>query len=379
MPSTPQPPTSISIFISDLNAGGAQRVAVGLANGFARRAIRTTLLIGNGNGPFRDAIDQAVIVEDFGSTTFASLARLRRHLKRERPQILLSLMSHANITAIMARALTRTPTRLVVSERISLKEPLTTMRDRIVRRLMPVLYRRADAIVTVAEEIRSELIEETGLDPARIVSIPNPVVDADFVSAIERARAAAAAIAEKPAPAKMILGVGRLYPQKDFATLLKAFALFVGQRQDLRLVIAGEGPERGALTALAEKLGIAAMVDFPGFVPEPARLMIGADVFVLSSRTEGLPGVLIQAMACGARVVSTDCPTGPREILENGRWGRLVPVGDAATMAEAIVSALNDSTPPDVRRRASSYSEAASVAGYLDLFRHLVVSQHQSQ
>lgn len=365
-------PERISIFIPDLNAGGAQRVAVGLANGFARRGIRTTLLIGNGDGPFRDNVNQAVIVEDFRSTTLASVGKIRRHLQRERPQVLLSLMTHANIAAIIATRLSLVSTALVISERISLQEPIVTRRDRMLRRLMPMLYPRADAIVTVAEQIRSELVAEIGLDPEKIVAIANPVVDVEFRDAIDRARSAITAAADHPAPTKVILGVGRLYPQKDFTTLLQAFALVAQHRQDARLIIAGEGPERAQLISLGQRLGIGTRITLPGFVTDPAQLMTQADVFVLSSRAEGLPGVLIQAMACGARVVSTDCPTGPREILENGRWGRLVPVGDASAMAEAILAALDDADAPDVRARAADYSEQASVAAYLALFQRLL-------
>jgi len=143
----------------------------------------------------------------------------------------------------------------------------------------------------------------------------------------------------------VILGVGRHYPQKGFDTLLRAFAR-VRQETPARLVILGEGPERPNLERLASELGVAADVDMPGFDPNPFRYMKRAGVFVLSSRYEGLPNVLIQAMACGCPVVSTDCPNGPAEILDGGRYGALVPVDDVEAMARAIVRALLGQVAP---------------------------------
>jgi glycosyltransferase involved in cell wall biosynthesis len=177
------------------------------------------------------------------------------------------------------------------------------------------------------------------------------------------------------APARevpIILGVGRLAGLKDFPTLLRAFAR-LRARRPARLVILGDGPHRRRLAWLARRLGLAADVDLAGWAANPYAFYAAADLFVLSSRAEGLPNALLEAMACGCPVVSTDCPSGPREILDGGRLAPLVPVGDPAALAEAIDRAL--ATPPDraaLQRRARAFSMDASAEAHLDLFRRLL-------
>ena len=160
----------------------------------------------------------------------------------------------------------------------------------------------------------------------------------------------------------VVIAAGKLKPQKDFETLLRAFAL-VQAKRNARLIILGRGPKKQALRELATELGISDCFQLPGHVRNPYAYFSRAAVFVLSSAWEGLPNVLIEAMACGCSVVSTDCPSGPFEILEEGAVGRLVPVGDATAMAKAIIESLDNPTRKDVllaRARAFSYEEAIS-------------------
>jgi len=161
----------------------------------------------------------------------------------------------------------------------------------------------------------------------------------------------------------LVLAVGRLTAQKDYPTLLRAFAK-VRSRRNCRLIILGEGELRDSLEALTSQLGIADSVQLPGFADNPFAWMSKASLFVLSSAWEGLPNVLIQAMACGTPVVSTDCPSGPAEILENGKWGRLVPVGDEVALAEAMDRALEDKVFPDVAVRATYFSLDSALNEY---------------
>jgi glycosyltransferase involved in cell wall biosynthesis len=167
----------------------------------------------------------------------------------------------------------------------------------------------------------------------------------------------------------VFLAAGRLVPQKDHRTLIDAFAA-LRARMPARLVILGEGPERPALEALIRRWGIEDDVALPGFDLYPAAYMARADVFVLSSRWEGLANVIVEAMACGTPVVSTDCPSGPAELLEGGRFGPVVPVGDAPALAAAMEQAFRDPVPPDVlKRRASEFSLDRSVDAYLTVLR----------
>jgi glycosyltransferase involved in cell wall biosynthesis len=201
------------------------------------------------------------------------------------------------------------------------------------------------------------------LAPGRLVTIYNPVVDTQLMVQSE-GQALHPWLVAGGVP--VVLAAGRLIAQKDFGTLIAAFAR-LRQERSVRLIIIGEGEERAALLVLARQLGVAQDVDLPGFMANPMAAMRAAQVFVLSSRFEGLPGVLIQAMACGTPVVSTDCPSGPREILQDGHWGRLVPVGDVTRMAEAIKATLEHLNPPDVRFRAEAFSTDQAVRAYADV------------
>lgn len=165
----------------------------------------------------------------------------------------------------------------------------------------------------------------------------------------------------------MILGAGRLTHQKDFPTLIRAFAA-IDPARGLRLMILGEGPQRGALESLVRELGLSERIALPGFSPNPFAAMARARLFVLSSAWEGLPGVLIQAMACGTPVVSTDCPSGPREILSDGRYGPLVPIGDAAALAVAIAAALEQPIARErLMSRAADYRLEPVTRRYLEV------------
>ena len=175
----------------------------------------------------------------------------------------------------------------------------------------------------------------------------------------------------------VVLAAGRLINLKDHATLLRAFAL-VAKARPAQLIIIGEGEERDNLGALAYELGIADLVELPGFRRNPFAWMAKASVFVLSSVYEGSPNVLIQAMACGTPVVSTDCPSGPREILQDGTLGTLVPVGDHSAMAEAILNAIDDPTESTrLMSRADEYSAESSIRRYVDVIAEALLAKRK--
>jgi glycosyltransferase involved in cell wall biosynthesis len=213
----------------------------------------------------------------------------------------------------------------------------------------------------VSEGVKDDLARAGRLSLEQIRVVPNPVVTSELFEM-------AAVPIDHPwfvegAP-PVILGIGRLTTQKDFGTLIRAFAEVRGQRE-ARLMILGEGSERPALERLARELGVRDDVVLPGFVDNPFAFLKRAALFVLSSTYEGLPGVLIQALACGTPVVSTDCDSGPREILDGGRLGILVPVGDLDALANGIREALDHPrtrTPADVLGR---FTDAAAVDAYL--------------
>ena len=340
----------IAIFVPSLRGGGAERVMVTLANGFAERGHRVDLVLVQAEGPYLPEVCSAVRIVNLNKgRVLASLVPLARYLRRERPHAMVSALNHANIIAILARKLSGVPTRLVVSERNSLTGLQGTRTGRRMLRLMRRFYPLADGVVAVSRAMAAELHEQLDIPLDRISAIPNPV-DIDAI------RAQARSVPDHPwlksDQPPVILAVGRLEPQKDYPTLLEAFAR-VRKNNDARLVILGEGSLRAELEERIRHLGLQDVVDMPGFQSNPFGWMAACSVYVLSSRYEGFPNSLVQAMACGAKVVSTDCPTGPVEILEDGKWGRLVPVGDANALAKEIVAAL--ATPPFSAQEESVY------------------------
>lgn len=335
----------IAIFLPSLRGGGAERVMVTLANGFAARGHRVDLVLTRAEGPYLAEVAPNVRIIDLDrGRVLASLLPLAQYLRRERPDAMLSALNHANIIAVWARMLARVPVRLVVSERSSLVRH-TEFRARIFMRLMRYAYHRADAVISLTQAGAQQMVDMLGLPAAMVAAIPNPVdVDQILRLAAERPDHRWLTCGHSP----IFLAVGRLVVEKDYPTLLKAFAK-LRQSTEAKLIILGEGHLRADLEARIRALGLEGDVDLVGFQPNPFGWMAACDVYVLSSRHEGFPNSLVQAMACGAKVVSTDCSTGPDEILEGGKWGWLVPVGDVGELSNALDTALHAPKNIDIR------------------------------
>ena len=356
----------VACFIPDLLDGGAQRAAVKLAGGLVARGLAVDMVLVNREGPHLRALDARVRVVDLSAGRVArAVLPLARYFRRERPHAAVSFLSHANLAALAARALARSGARLALVEQNTVSAVRSELRrDGWLPSLVRRAYPRADAVVAVSEGVARDLVSALGIPAAKVSVIPNPVVD-------DALREAAAAPPGHPwfadPAARVFLAAGRLTPQKDFATLLRAFRL-LRETTEARLVILGEGEERARLEAQVEELGLTRDVALPGFVENPYACMSRAAAFVLSSRWEGLPTVLIEALACGCPVVATDCPSGPREILGGGEHGALVPVGDPAALCDAMGRAL--AGRPDagaLEGRAAVYSVERAVGQYLEL------------
>jgi len=293
-----------------------------------------------------------------------SLSHLIRYLRDVQPSAMLSAMDHANLVAILAWRWARVPTRLVVSVHNTMSiatQHAPHFRARLIPLLARWLYPQAHRVVAVSHGVAADISRFYKLPTEQMEVIYNPVVTPELIArsweVVEHPWLAAG---EPP----VVLGVGRLTAQKDFITLIRAFAL-MRPHYEARLIILGEGEDRPILEQLIGELGLQGWVDLPGFVENPYAWMRRAAVFVLSSRWEGLPTVLIEAMACGTPVVATDCPSGPREVLEGGKWGKLVPVGDEAALAEAICETLRHGSPCDPTIRANDFSLDSAVESHL--------------
>lgn len=357
----------IALFTVSLEVGGAERVLVTLANRFAERGHDVQVVLMKPEGALRQELSHAVSRVDLRTyRTWRTVLPLARYLRRERPDVMLSTLSQPNLIAILARRLARVPTRIVVREaNIPTREfgGARQLKDRIVPALIARLYRHADTIVAVSRGVQTDLLRLTRLPETRVPCIYNPVITGSLLRL--REEPVEHAWFQHGAP-PVVLAIGRLTPQKDFATLLHAFAKV---SVSSNLLILGEGEERAALEQLAKQLGIAERVQMPGYERNPFKYMRRAAVFALSSRYEGLPNALIQAMACGCPVVATDCPSGPREILDGGKYGVLVPVGDVEALAHALTQGLQGTIPPAPPEWLQQFEENHITTQYLQVLR----------
>lgn len=373
----------LALFISGLSVGGVQRSTLTLARELAERGHQVDLIVPNSSGPFRSLVSPLVRLIDIERwwirlpwirqrkrrQALLSAPALASYLRHERPDALISASHYVNMAAIWGRWLAGTQTRLVISQRTHLSRAITNTNFPGGRR--PLLgwmarrfYPAADVIVAVSRGVADDLARVAALPRNQIIPIYNPVVTPEL---LVRSQEAVDHPWFSPNAPPVVLGVGRLAPQKDFPTLIRAFAR-VRATHDVRLLIIGEGRKRAELEALAASLGVAEEVSLPGFSDNPFSFMARAAVFVLSSAYEGLPGVLIQALACSCPVVSTDCPSGPAEILSAETSGPLVPVGDDAALATAICATLD--TPPQadlLYARAAEFSVEKAADRYLEV------------
>lgn len=330
----------IAIALPHLHGGGAERVAVNLANAFALRGYAVDMVLLSASGEFLFDLLQAVRVVDLKISRMRwAILPLVQYLRSERPTVILACMWPLTVITLWARVLARVPTRVVVAEHTTWSTSELLVRPTLgwqIRSSMHRFFPKANGIVAVSEGAADDLARFAGLDRATISVIYNPVVGKALTRRTVpplQPQAWCAGVHRR------ILAVGRLTPIKDYATLLRAFAI-LHQRLDVRLLILGEGACRPALETQARELGIADCVSMPGFVKDPMSYYQHADLFVLSSTGEGLPTVIIEALAVGTPVVSTDCRSGPREILCDGQFGQLVPVGNAQALAVAMVASL---------------------------------------
>ena len=356
---------SIGIYLTSMTIGGAERVALDLSIGLSDQGYDVDLVLVDASGDLLDEVPDNVSIVDLEAKRVAtSLLPLRRYLISREPDVLYSMMTEPNLIAIAAHQLASTNTRLVISEHNMLSHSLDSLKDRLITLGAWASYPLADHAVAVSEGVRSDLLVQTRLEADSVSVIYNPV----RVESI-REKGSEPVNHEWFADDSIdvVLSGGRHEPQKGFDTLLNAFARL--EWDHVRLVLFGEGPETEALQSQVRKLGIDDRVSFPGFVDNPYSYMSAADVFVLSSMHEGFGLVLIEAMACGCPVVSTDCESGPAEILEEGKYGPLVSVGDESALVEAIGETLNDPIDSEiVYRRATDFSIDVAVEQYYSLF-----------
>lgn len=370
-----EPPSPIAVFIVDFIHGyGSERYALQLVNALAQRHAAVDLLLQKRGDTLVHTVDPRVRIHEIGTyNPFRTVLFLCRYLRKNRPLALLGIMEKPSLLAIVASFLARykntVPTVHLDIDAYANQEHST--RRRVLRRLVSFFYRFTPAIVSVSNGVAEVLRRWVG-PKTRMVTILN-----GFDLPMLRARAKEPVdnpwLNEKTVP--VVIGCGRFVPLKGMEILIRAFAR-VRQQGPAKLILLGEGQERPHLEALVRELGLQDDVALPGYADNPQAWFARSDVFVLSSRAEGFGNVLVEAMAAGVPVVSTRCPSGPSEILNEGAYGELVPVDDAQAMAEAIARSLKSPRDASAQQRQQAYldshfSVAAMAQGYLDLIQTL--------
>ncbi|KST66012.1 glycosyltransferase [Mastigocoleus testarum] len=361
----------IAIFLRDLEGGGIQKTIVNLINAMVDKNIIPDLLLTSARGSFLKEVSSEVRLINLNSKKlFLSIPKLTNYLKKEKPDVLLSANFNGNIAAFIARHLARIPTSLFMTAHntLSIDKYSMPLYTRIpILSLMRWTYPFGDILVSASEGTARDLEIELGLKKGSVNVLYNPVINDEIFQQAEEPNEHPWFNPDQP---PVFLTVGRLNKQKNHKNLITAFA-DLRSRREARLMILGEGELRTELESLTKKLGIESDVFMPGFIDNPYSYMSRANAFVLSSDYEALPTVLIEAMACGCPVISTNCPHGPVEILKEGKYGFLVPENDSIALARGMEKMLEQPVISNnlLIQRAKDFSTEKIVSKYLELMR----------
>lgn len=345
----------VLFIISDLSGGGAERAVSTYLHHLDRTHFEPGLCLWRAEYAYDIPDDVPIWVMEKHRPWHAPRAVLRmsRLIKRWQPDVVISFLAYVNLLSGLAVNLCINPPLWMPTVR----NYAMTKDARLVNWLWTRMHGSWNVVGTISKGISNVMSSDYDIPPDRIVNLYNPV-DYSYIDAVIAQKTAQSHGSLRDDPT--IITMGRLVEQKNYATLLRALAL-VKKSHNVRLVILGEGPLRRRLESLACELGIEDAVDFMGFVRDPFPQVAEAELFVLSSRWEGFGKVLAEAMGCGTAVISTDCPYGPGEIIENGRSGLLVPVGDPAALANAIKQLLDN---PQLRERLAVEGRSSSRARF---------------
>lgn len=385
----------ISLFVSTLAGGGAEKIMLELGKEFLKTGFNVDLILIEKKGPYLKEVPDNIKIVELGES-FLSLKYLRiyhlrykslktliqlshliigtgilfsvfplmDYLKKKKPDVLLSTLTEPNIIAILAKMIQDSDCRLVI--RIANYFSYSLKRKRI-RLLAKSLYQKTgiiDKIIAISQGVKDDLTQNLKIPSEKISVVYNPI-NLDDIIIKKNEEVTSLRWLNYKRDFKVVLGVGRFVKQKALDDLVRAF-YFVRQSRNVKLIILGEGEERTKIADLIKTLNLEQDVYLPGFVDNPYAYISKVDVFVLSSKWEGFGNVILESLSCGTSVVSTDCPSGPSEILENGKYGKLIPVGDINAMAKAIESVLETPFNPELlKRRAADFDKSKVIQEYL--------------
>ena len=377
----------IALFMGSFAGGGAERVMINLAGLFSRLRFRVDIVVAKNSGPLASSVPDNVRVIELNKKSWASTClymfrlplvdwwtalqlawtdcpsvfrRLKSfvdYLESNRPDVVLSTLDSVNIVALLAKYIANVNTIFCVRQTIFYSQHIIETDQNFDANIMPKLLKRwyptADKVISVSKAMTEDLVNKGGLQSSKVFTIYNPI-DMEKIEKCSSEDIEDSWFKNDKQP--IVLAVGRLVKQKDFQSLLKAISI-VRKNIDVKLVILGDGPERDNLENLSKELSLDDSVKLLGHVSNPYKYMANSTVFVLSSKWEGMPNVLLEALACKCSIVSTDCPSGPSEILEDGEYGELVPLNDVNVLAQAIIKSINSVTDRNkIMQRANDFA-----------------------
>ena len=359
----------LTILIPSLRGGGLEKSILTLACEIEKRGFDLDFVVVNTIKSAYEVSPSLNFINLNTSRILFAIFPLVKYLRKAKPRVLVSAGTPLNSIAVIARWISGYPKRLILGERnhlSSIVKNSNRFRDKLRPFFVKYLYPKADLIVAVSKSVAEDVVDAGDLDKNKVLIIHN-IFDVDNIIAQAKEPIGLSWLDEQNIPT--LVNVGRLNLQKDQATLLKAFAL-VRDKKPCQLIILGEGEERSSLEQLTKDLNISNDIYMPGFVDNPYSYMLRANMLILSSAWEGLPGVLVEALACGTSIVSTDCPGGASEILKNGKYGTLVKPGDPDQIAKAILTVLEKPMATEVLiHRARDFSLKKIIPEYLDIFQ----------
>jgi len=356
----------IAFFLQDLDGGGAERAIIRLAGEIAELGYSVDLVVGDASD-YRPEVSEKINLLDFATRSpFSVFSRLTSYLRYRKPVVIMSALDLANIMLLLAVNLVGFKGRKVISQRAVFDaglRDLNPIRRMLTWQLIRVCFPHADALISNSHAAALEVKARLDIPADKIFTIQN-AIDLTRITQLAQEPLSDHLVLNDTVP--LIVSVGSLTKRKDMSTLIQSFALVRAQRTS-RLVVVGKGPEMPILESLIKELGLEGSAHLVGFDANPYKWIAAASVFVSSSMEEGFPNVIAEALTIGRSVVATDCPGDTAELLGHGKWGRLVPVGDTENMAEAILAALDDPSPPQGHIRAADFSPSKNAAAYLDV------------
>jgi glycosyltransferase involved in cell wall biosynthesis len=353
----------ILFFMQSLGGGGAERTVVNIVNNLNKELFSVKLVIGNNNSnAYSEFLDQKINVIDLKTTRLRySIVKLRKIINKEQPDIIFTTVNHNNIiTSLVTASLVNNKPKLIVREAAIRSE---SKKAKLINKILTKFCYNiiADGVVALSKGVKNDLVMNFGINKGKVKVIYNPV-DIEKIEAMKSESIDEEFVDDE----KVLISVGRLVDTKDYPTLLRAFKI-ISERFKAKLIIAGIGELEKELKQMALDLGIHNNVIFKGFLKNPYKYMSKSDIFILTSKWEGFGHVIVEAMAAGLPVISTECNSGPKEIITNNINGKLVEVGNFEDLADTIIETLendNSKLVYNARSRAQDFNVKKIINDY---------------